>query len=378
MTVTERISTIETPSAVSVRRLSYKSVKELTKTNKPIVSIYMDTYIQGEEQSLGAKQLERIIPHIRQELIEQGITEYDADTYIEPLKNLVQDNKAWYNMEQGLAIFVTEHEASMYKLFYDAEFSWTVDNKIRLHPIVKELEHKDRFLILSVTQDKVKLLRANKKYYKNIPLTKVPHNIDEAVPEDQMEKTHLGRSGNGNSVAFHGQDHKESENARVEKFLKIIAENLKSELPDNDDRPYIILCPPQYMAIFKETLKHKEIAFIQGSYAHLSDEELYNLSLPVYDEEIHRMDTFIKEIINTGENTKNIERSTQAIYDLAKYERGRIDTLIVEPIIANGSEDVERKINNIDETIYNVVQGDGHVIAYKTECDFPMTAILRY
>lgn len=141
MTITEKIDTTTRTAIPVLRRqkLTRERLKDFTKyTGKPIISIYMDTYKFGEEQLLNAKQLERIIPHIEKELTEKNLHQETIEEYLRPLRKLAENENEWQHMDEGLAIFISEELAISYTLHNDVDFSWTVDEKPRLEPLIKE------------------------------------------------------------------------------------------------------------------------------------------------------------------------------------------------------------------------------------------------
>lgn len=382
MTITERIDTAITTIPVMKRqKLTRERLKDFTKyTGKPIISIYMDTYKYGEEQLLNAKQLERIIPHIEKELTEKNIHLKTVEEYLRPLKNLAENENEWQHMDEGLAIFISEELAISYTLHNDVDFSWTVDEKPRLEPLIKELGIDKNFLILSVSQDDVRLLEADEQEFKKLDLAEIPGRMKDVVAENNLEKTKPSRidNGAGFAVSF-GHDKNEIQDQQIYKFLKTIADNLKTALPVNDNRPIVILCPPTYMSVFREhnALQHTRTAFVNGAWSRATELELYEASLAAFQEELDNTATIVEQIINKGENQKLIERSTSAIHELSS-ETGRIDTLIIKPIKTNGSPKNKDDITIVDEILINTIEGNGRIISYELDDVFPMTATLRY
>lgn len=388
MTTIERIDTTETTMGKDIsipvlkrQKLTRKRLKEFTKHNgQPIISIYMDTYKYGEEQLLNAKQLERIIPHIEKELTEKGLDSEIIQEYLRPLRNLAENEAEWLHMDEGLAIFISDELAISYTLHNDVDFSWTVDEKPRLEPLIKELGIDKSFLILSVSQDDVRLLEADEQEFKKLDLVDIPGRMKDAVAENDLEKTKPSRidNGAGFAVSF-GHDKSIIQDQQIYRFLKAIADNLKTALPANDNRPIVILCPPTYMSVFREhnALQHTRTAFVHGAWSRATELELYEASLAAFQEELDNTETIVENIIDKGESQKLIERSTSAIHELSS-ETGRIDTLIIKPIKTNGSPKNKDDITIVDEILINTVEGNGRIISYELDDVFPMTATLRY
>lgn len=388
MTIIERIDTTETTTGKDIsipvlkrQKLTRKRLKEFTKHNgQPIISIYMDTYKYGEEQLLNAKQLERIIPHIEKELIEKGLDSEIIQEYLRPLRNLAENETEWLHMDEGLAIFISDELAISYTLHNDVDFSWTVDEKPRLEPLIKELGIDKNFLILSVSQDDVRLLEADEQEFKKLDLVDIPGRMKDVVAENDLEKTKPSRidNGAGFAVSF-GHDKSIIQDQQIYRFLKAIADNLKTALPVNDNRPIVILCPPNYMSVFREhhALQHTRIAFVHGAWSRATENELHESALSAFQEELDNTETIVENIIDKGESQKLIERSTSAIHELSS-ETGRIDTLIIKPIKTNGSPKNKDDITIVDEILINTVEGNGRIISYELDDVFPMTATLRY
>lgn len=388
MTTIERIDTTETTMGKDIsipvlkrQKLTRKRLKEFTKHNgQPIISIYMDTYKYGEEQLLNAKQLERIIPHIEKELTEKGLDSEIIQEYLRPLRNLAENEAEWLHMDEGLAIFISDELAISYTLHNDVDFSWTVDEKPRLEPLIKELGIDKSFLILSVSQDDVRLLEADEQEFKKLDLVDIPGRMKDVVAENDLEKTKPSRidNGAGFAVSF-GHDKSIIQDQQIYRFLKAIADNLKTALPANDNRPIVILCPPTYMSVFREhnALQHTRTAFVHGAWSRATELELYEASLAAFQEELDNTETIVENIIDKGESQKLIERSTSAIHELSS-ETGRIDTLIIKPIKTNGSPKNKDDITIVDEILINTVEGNGRIISYELDDVFPMTATLRY
>lgn len=388
MTILEHPKTTETTVKENVgipvvkrQKLTRDCLKEFTKlSNKPVVSIYMDTYKFGEEQLLNAKQLGRVISHVEKELLNADLSTEEVEEYIKPLKDLVNNESEWLHMDEGLAIFISAERAVSYTLHHDVDFSWTVDKKPRLEPLIKELGLDKNFLILSVSQDDVRLLEADEQTFKKLDLVDIPGRMKDVVAENNLEKTKPTRidNGAGFAVSF-GHDKSIIQDQQIYRFLKAIADNLKTALPLNDNRPIVILCPPNYMSVFREhhALQHTRLAFVHGAWSRAAEHELYEAALPAFNDELDNTETIVENIIDKGESQKLIERSTSAIHELSS-EIGRIETLIIKPIRVNGSPKNEDEITIVDEILINIVEGNGQIISYELDDVFPMTATLRY
>lgn len=368
MTVT--LPEIKTPETIEFHDVTHDELSFLAKLEGPCVTIFLDTYICGPETVLNSKQLERLLPKTQEQLEDFGLSKDEIDKYLKPLQNLINDDFEWQHMSEGLVLCLNPFEAIGYKVSHDVPMQVTVGSKHKLHYLVQELDRSQKYFILSVTQDDVRLLKADDSKVERVQLRYIPESLSAALPEGvgkepgyQGNSVSASRVGNSHGVeTVHGHDVSDIFDVQVEKFLNDVGKNLIKELGKDKGKAVILATVPNYISAIKNSSGYENFSdeVVNGSYSHLSDHELHELAKPIFEKVLERYKAGYEEVAEKAASEKKFTTSLDDSLELSREYR--IDTLIVSGPDYNTVDEITGEFDVYDELISNTLVGGGKVV----------------
>lgn len=192
----------------SIDRQSLRAV--LAARHWPSVSIYLPTSRAGGAGQQGPIRLKNLLGRAEQRLVERGVRGAEARTFLEPLAALTTDSMFWREQSEGLALFLGEGSPQYFRLPLAFEEQLTVDGRFHITPLLPLVNGDGRFLLLAVSQKRVRMLEGDRWAAREIDLATLPGSLTEALNYDEPQSTlqlHTARSDGyrKQNAAFHGQ-----------------------------------------------------------------------------------------------------------------------------------------------------------------------------
>lgn len=314
------------------------------------VSIYVPTHQRGKEVNEGqdAIVLKNHYQQIRHHIEEKGFSENEANQYLQPVRNLIDDASFWRHQEQGLAIFLGSDFFKVIKLPYTVqEFSW-LSNSFDLGQLVPMTDQKRSFYILGLSLNKVRLLEADEQSVEEIDLPeRIPEGMNDALSYYDFEKTLQSHSGAGSGDAiFHGQGGDgDKEDAYIEEYFRRVDETLKGLISSNC--PVILAAVEEWHPVFRDANTDVKIhpQGIAGNPENSSPQELHRQAKTILQ------DYFAKDRKKDHERYAALAGSNQASYSLEEVAPAALDGRIESIFIVEGKHRwgiIDRTDNSVD------------------------------
>ena len=243
-----------------MKSLTKEQLRELaTISGINCVSIYLPTHIRGKEVNEGQDTivLKNHYQKIRSQLEKKGTAESDANQYLLPIRELMDDASFWRHQDHGLAVFLGEDFFKVIKLPYSVqEFSW-LSTSFDLGQLVPLTAQNRSFYILGISLNKVRLLEADEHSVEEIHLPdQIPNGMDDALSYYDFEKSlqhHSGASsgGSGESI-YHGQGGDgDKEDVYIKEYFRRVDEAL-SKVVTHPDCPVVLAAVTEWHPVFRE------------------------------------------------------------------------------------------------------------------------------
>ncbi|MDI9639430.1 hypothetical protein QPK87_19010 [Kamptonema cortianum] len=166
----------------------------LTATREtPCVSIYIPTAKAGKEAFQGGLHLKNLLKEA-----EKSLPNGDKAGILNGAARLVDDMPFWQYQDAGLALFLTAGESYSFKSPIPVPARQVVCNAFDITPLLPALMHNGKFYVLTLSQDKIRVIEASRYDYSEIQIDDMPQSIDEALTASGAEKQqqrHGGASG---------------------------------------------------------------------------------------------------------------------------------------------------------------------------------------
>ncbi len=310
--------------------------KNLAETHEPLcLSVYVPTFRAGKgvKEQYAQKELKNVIKQVRKLLLERNLNENEAEVFLRPLINLLDENEFWTNQSDGLAIFYnSENDVQLFEVPIHFTPYYYLSDHYYLKPLIPMLNKDDTFYILSISPEKLNLYECTPFTLAEIDTSEFPQNINEVVGSEIEPPTlqHQSGSGTNREAVFHGHGGgKDDENEELIKYLQAIDKQL-NEILANEVVPLILACDPKIFGHFKKI----------SNYQNLTDELIAGNPASFTPIELHEQaKNQLKPYLNKGKEQKksrfrDLSATGKALSDIADIVpaavNGRVDTLFIQ------------------------------------------------
>jgi len=268
--------------------LSQDEIKTLLGKHQGLcISIFMPTFRTGSESQQNQIRLRNLLGSAEEKLLAGGLRPQEIKTLLEPAQALPGNVLFWRRQSDGLALFIS---ADLFRCFCLPEaFSEliVVADHFHVKPLLPLLGGDNRFYILALSQNEVRLLEGTGRSVQEIELEAVPKSLADALQIDEFDKQVRFRAGSASSaagmamVSGHGgvaADTKEN----LLKYFRMIDRGLHDLL--KDERAPLVLAGVDYLfPIYREANTYPRLIEegIPGNPQGISAETLHQATLKI-------------------------------------------------------------------------------------------------
>ena len=189
----------------------------------PTVSLYMPTHRTGRETRQDPIRLKNLITEAESQLEALGHDQQVRDDLLAPVREIPSDvtDPFWRNGQDGLAFFLQPGKSWGHKLPLDLPELAFASDRAYVNPLLQYFQGEGRFLLLAVSQNRVRLFNGTKHSLAELELEVLPDNLRDALNIDEYQSSlqfHSHTSGkepNG-AALFHGHGAGEGEDRKEE------------------------------------------------------------------------------------------------------------------------------------------------------------------
>jgi len=164
----------------------------LARRDGPCLSVYQPTHRSFPERQQDPIRFKHLVRQLEDALKQQGHTE-QASALLEPFYALIDNNDFWNHNLDGLAAFGAKDYFQIYRLQRSVPEMAVANSRMHLKPLMRIAQSADRFQILCLSRDSVRLFEGNRDALDEVRLHEaVPKTLADALGSDLTEK---GQSG---------------------------------------------------------------------------------------------------------------------------------------------------------------------------------------
>lgn len=362
------------------------------------VSIYMPAIVAGQQTQQNPIRFKNLVREAESKLRERGMNEHEAEVFLRAAIRLLDDIDFWQHQNTGLAVFVAEDQCYEFRLPIAFQALMVVLGRFYIKPLLPALAAGERFRILALSQNRVRLLECDHHRAREVELENVPRSLADALGHEltsehlDSHSGHRGGTGAAKCPIYNAQGAGEDDvKPEIRQFFKQLNCALKDYL--RPEQPLVLAGVEYLLSIYEQETDFKPIArTITGNFDVEQPETLraraWEIVEPYFTQA--RRDAFARydELSGTGRAANGLGEITLAAID------GRIDTLFVARDTQRwGRLDAQsRKVRVheqaeladeelLDLTAANTLLKDGQVFVLPAEQipgGQPQAAILRY
>ncbi|WP_417786702.1 hypothetical protein [Stutzerimonas xanthomarina] len=375
----------------------------LAKREAPCLSLYQPTHRSFPERQQDPIRFKHLVRELEDSLKQQGRGE-QAKALLKPFHDLINDPEFWNSNRDGLAVFAAADYFEVFRLQRSVPELAVANDRMHLKPLLRIAQSADRYQILTITLDSVRLFEGNRDGIDEVRLGEgVPKTVEEALGRELTEKGQTGfpqgysrasERGDPMQVESGGAGRQDEIDRDRERFFREVDRAILEHHSRKSRLPLILAALPEHQFHFRK-LSHNEFLLpegIENDASLLSHDELRQKSWMVMQPRyIKRLEGFINqygESRGQGLATDQLEQIGQATLE------GRVATLLVEaerqiPGVVDKQQGTAVAVEDnsattpdlLDElTIWTLEQG-GEVISVPTErmpTESGAAAIYRY
>jgi hypothetical protein len=375
----------------------------LAKREAPCLSLYQPTHRSFPERQQDPIRFKHLVRELEDSLKQQGRGD-QAKALLKPFHDLMNDPDFWNSNRDGLAVFGAMDYFEVFRLQRSVPELAVANDRMHLKPLLRIAQSADRYQILAITLNSVRLFEGNRDGIDEVRLGDgVPETLEEALGRDLTEKGQTGfpqgysrasERGDPMQVESGGAGRQDEIDRDRERFFREVDRAILEHHSRKSRLPLILAALPEHQFHFRK-LSHNEFMLSEGIESDaslLSHDELRQKSWMVMQPRyLKRLEGFINQYgVSHGQGlaTDQLEQIGQATLE------GRVATLLVEaerqiPGVVDKQQgkavavedDTATTPDLLDElTIWTLEQG-GEVIAVPTErmpTESGAAAIYRY
>ncbi|MEA1052977.1 hypothetical protein U5801_24670 [Lamprobacter modestohalophilus] len=241
--------------------LTYEVLTALaTHSEPPCLSLYQPTHRHHPDNQQDPLRFRHLVETLEQSLA----TSYPADTIrslLEPFEALGSDRDFWNHTLDGIAVLGAPGLFQVYALQRPVPELAVAADRFHTKPLRRFLQSADRFQVLGVSRDEVKLFEGNRDALDEIELAPdVPRTITEALGEELTEPHQTVGSYGGTSLGSamrHGQGGKKEEvDSDAERFFRAVDQAVLEHHSRPSDLPLLLAALPEHQGVFHQLSKN--------------------------------------------------------------------------------------------------------------------------
>ena len=306
----------------------------LEKRHSPCVSLFMPRDHARPDIPQDLIGLRNLLRTAEGRLLEMGLRFPDAKQLLEPAHRLAEDESVWQQSGEGLALYLAPDMLRHYHLPLRFEQMVYVGTRIYVRPLLPLLSGNEPFYILTLSQNAVRLFRANRRSIGAVELSAVPHSLAEALqfdmPEKQMQFRSAAPVGAGRMAGmfYSSGDGADDAKERIGRYFHQIDRGLR-EILVHERAPLVLAGVDYLLPLYRDANKYPHIveAGIVGNPDHLSPADLQRQACAMlqsyFQKKQQEAAAQFRELHGSGRTSDKIRLIIPAAY------RGRVAVLFV-------------------------------------------------
>ncbi len=260
------------------------------------ITIYFTTHPGGIEvnERVDPTAFKNALQQITASLRQTGFNDTTIESLLKPGYELLRNDKLWYNMSSGLAVFISDGIFKYMKLPYSPKDETMINTSFYIAPLIPLITNSDYFYLLVLSKKQAKLYQADAFGMKYIPVDGMPDGVDDVVHFEEKDDQKLWRTGSGGAgggANYHGIGAgKPDDKENLAMYFDEVDETVRKEVLARENVPLLLAGVEYLIPIYRSVARYKPIwpEAITGSHEHEDADALYRLARlkmdPYFDE----------------------------------------------------------------------------------------------
>jgi len=303
----------------------------------PCVSIYMPLHRSQPDSKQDPIRLKNLLDGAENALHSQGMSRGEIVELLEEARSLETNALFWRsNGSKGLALLIEPKSLRTIRSHDEFEEFVAVGQHFHLAPLVHAYSEPERFLVLAVSANNIRLYHADEHSLTPAPLPEaIPKNLheDEATKGMEFDKglqyhtsaTHGVGSARVGIVHGHGMP-KDDQKTLLTEYLRTVMRHLEPVL-EKESTPLVLAAVDYVHPIFREVCRYPHLLSdgVNASPDGLTESDLYRQAFEVVKPKLHAK---MQAARNRYQMLKTTDRVAFHIEEILRAEdQGRVEVL---------------------------------------------------
>jgi hypothetical protein len=300
----------------------------------PCVSLYMPMHPAGRDGLKDPVLLRKLTDEAEARLMDRGLRRPEAQELVAPLRALPDDHAGWQSRGRSLALFSAPNFFKSFRGNGQLETLVHVSDQFTLRPLLPLVSDDDRFFVLAVSQNAVRLWEGDACELQELAVEGLPADLADALKiedvqrGDQVHSAMRGSLGKQAAV-FHGQGGKpETSKENMREFLRQVAAAVDRRLT-GEQSPLVLATVGSNVPLWRDVSRYSHLHsdFVAGSPDHLSPHELHAKVWPLVEPALARRQELFRRRMNEADG-RRVSCGLKNVVPAAIG--GRIDALFLD------------------------------------------------
>ncbi len=319
--------------------LNRDTLKELLAVRqRPCLSLYQPTHRSFPEREQDPIRFKHLVRQLEDSLGQQHCDA--AEQLLAPFRALIDDSDFWNSNRDGLAVFAAPDYFRVFRLQRRVTELAVANERMHVKPLLRIAQSADRYQILALTLDSVRLYEGNRDGIDELRLAEgVPATLEQALGRELTDKdqsgfpqgySRAGERGDPMQVEAGGAGRQAEQDRDRERFFREVDRAILEHHSKRSGLPLILAALPDHQAHFRKLSHNPQLLSegIDSDPALLKPEELRERSWRVMQPRyLKRLEGLLERF---GES-RGQGLASESLEEIGRATReGRVATLLVE------------------------------------------------
>jgi hypothetical protein len=296
------------------------------------VSLFMPTHRSGSELEADPLRWKNLVRGVASVLADRGVRKPDIDELLAPAWTLHGDSSAWEHMSDGLAVFLRPGWTRVFRVPVDVPEVATVGDRFVVGPLLRVISSDDHFLLLTVSQRKIRLLEGTQQRLDEVEIGDVPTSLRDVIEVSERgsgaEARPLSGGRSGPAVFYGGAGDDSFKKDEVHWFLQQVAGGLHDYLGDQDV-PMVLVGLEPLLGMYRDVNTYRDVMErdVRQNPDQLSAAELHAAAWPIVAERLAAARQHVSERFDALNGTGLASGDLDQV--AAAAVAGRVETLLL-------------------------------------------------
>jgi len=316
-----------------MKALTWSYVKELLDAkNPPCISMFLPTHRRHTETVKDRTTFRNLLKKVELSLQEKYPTR-EIRPLLQPFHKLEEDAKFWEHNLDGLAVLGAPDRFDVFRLQRPLHELAVVADTFHIKPLIRYLQSADRYQVLCLNRDRMRLAEGNRYGLDWLDLTNVPSTLTQALGDQVTEPVRSAAStgGKAGTSLHYGQGSRKDEiDNDTERFFRFVDREVFSRFSKPSGLPLVLASLAEHQSVFRK-LSHNNHLLPKGVTINPDALDLEHLAKQVWEVVEPQYLARLKKLSDDFTSAQAHSKGSADLSDIARNAiAGRISVLLVE------------------------------------------------